>query len=122
MNWLLLTNEKQLTDFHQQSFDSSLKGLLLFKHSTRCSISDIAIDRLERTWNIPSEILPVYFLDLIAYRALSNKIASDYAVIHESPQVLIIKNGKCIYTTSHSNISFAGIQSAINQPSGQAGN
>ncbi|MGQ0829835.1 MAG: bacillithiol system redox-active protein YtxJ [Bacteroidota bacterium] len=113
MNWLLLTTEKQLAEFHQCSFDSSNKGVLVFKHSTRCSLSDIALNRLERTWKLPSEELPVYFLDLIAYRALSNEIASRYAVIHESPQVLIIKNGKCIYTGSHSGISFDGIRRAI---------
>jgi len=122
MNWLLLTNEKQLAELHQSSFDSSKKGVLLFKHSTRCSISDMALNRLERTWNLSSEILPVYFLDLIAYRALSDKIASDYGIIHESPQVLIIKNGKCIYSSSHSDISFTRIQSAVNLPEQQAYN
>jgi len=113
MNWLLLTNEKQLAEFHQHSFDSTNRGVLLFKHSTRCSISDMVLGRLERSWKLSAETLPVYFLDLIAYKTLSNEIASMYVVVHESPQVLIIKNGKCIYTTSHSDISFAGIQSVI---------
>jgi len=81
----------------------------------------MALSRLERAWNLSSEIIPVYLLDLLAYRVLSDKVASDYGIIHESPQVLIIKNGKCIYSSSHSDISSARIESAINLPDDYTG-
>ena len=117
MNWLMLTDEKQLAELDQLSYDVEKKGILLFKHSTICSTSSMALNRLERNWNISSEILPAYFLDLLNYRSISAEIAAKYAIRHESPQVLIIKNGKCIYTTSHSGISFDNIKNVLfNQP------
>ena len=119
MNWLMLIDRKQLTELDQQSFDNSVKGVLIFKHSTRCSISDLALNRLERTWGAADKILPVYYLDLLKYQSLSAEIAFKYHVMHESPQILIIKDGKCIYSASHSSISFQEINTLIlNQPNG----
>ncbi|HEY0030418.1 MAG TPA: bacillithiol system redox-active protein YtxJ [Bacteroidia bacterium] len=112
MNWLQLTAEEQLNELDQLSHQLEVKGVVIFKHSTRCSISSMALDRLERSWNLSDEI-PVYFLDLIRYRALSDEIARKYGVSHESPQILVIKNGKCSYTTSHSDISTQNIVSAL---------
>jgi len=99
MNWIDLTDEQQL---------NRLKGLsrqraqLIFKHSTRCAISSMAKSRLERS--TPPDGIDFYFLDLVKHRQLSNKIAADFAVYHESPQILLIKNGECIYDESHSGI------------------
>ena len=81
---------------------SAAAPIVIFKHSTRCSISSMAKARLERA--VAPEGLTFYYLDLIAYRALSNKIADSYQVPHESPQVLVIRNGECIYDESHSGI------------------
>jgi bacillithiol system protein YtxJ len=114
MNWLMLTAEKQLNDINVQSFDANVKAIVLFKHSTRCSISTMALNRIERSWNLPEVEVPTYYLDLLNNRSLSEKIAQTYSISHESPQVLIIKNGKCIYNASHSNISTLDIQEAIN--------
>ncbi len=113
MNWLMLIDEKQLAELDQQSYDIEKKGVLLFKHSTICATSSMALNRLERNWNIPSEILPAYFLDLLNHKNISSEIAAKYAIRHESPQVLIIKNGECIYTNSHSGISFDDIQKIV---------
>ena len=78
---------------------------LIFKHSTRCSISLMAKRKLEMDKeNLPDEV-SLYFLDLIKYRDLSAKIASDFQVHHESPQVLLIKDGECILDQSHGGIS-----------------
>ncbi len=115
MNWLMLVDENQLADIYKLSFNPANKGILLFKHSTRCSVSSMALDRLDRSWNVSSELLPRYCLDLLNHRPISFKIAHDYGLPHESPQVLIIKNGKCIYTASHSSISYTEIQKFINQ-------
>jgi bacillithiol system protein YtxJ len=104
-NWIQLTNQTQLeeaiTASHQQD-------VVLFKHSTRCSISAMALQRLEREWPSNNN-LKAYFLDLITYRPISNTIAETFDVQHESPQILLIRNGKCSFHTSHGAIRWAAI-------------
>lgn len=112
MNWVSLTTEKQLEEIDKLSYSPEIKGILLFKHSTRCSISSMALSRLERNLKV-SNILPIYLLNLLDYRSVSQHIAEHYQITHESPQVLVIKNGKCIYTASHSEINADDIQSAV---------
>ena len=111
MDWISLVSDDQLVEIDSKSFNPLIKGVLIFKHSTRCSTSSMSLHRLERNWDLPATIIPAYFLDLIQYRALSNKISEIYKIDHESPQVLVIKNGKCIYTTSHSDINVNDIKS-----------
>ncbi len=112
MNWLSLTTEQQLEEIDKRSYTPEIKGILLFKHSTRCSISSMALNRLERSLKV-SDTLPIYLLDLIDYRSVSQHIADRYHVEHQSPQVLLIKNGKCVYNASHSEINATDIQEAI---------
>lgn len=99
INWIELTSEDAL---HALIEASALQPQVILKHSTRCSISTIAKSRLERAGK-PEEV-PFYYLDLLTYRPLSNKIAQVFEVAHESPQVLVIKNGKCVFAESHSSI------------------
>lgn len=113
MNWLDLNTESQFEGINQISSEPHITGVMLFKHSSRCSISSMALNRLERSWKLSGDNLPTYYLDLLKYRSVSAKIAELYDVEHESPQVLIIKNGKCIYTSSHSSISTEEIEAAI---------
>lgn len=102
MNWEQLQTTEQLNALDALS---GTQAVLIFKHSTRCSISDAAISRFERDWKEEdSTKMKPYYLDLIAYRPVSNAIAQRYQVEHESPQVLVIKNGKCVYHESHMNI------------------
>ncbi|HRG38846.1 MAG TPA: bacillithiol system redox-active protein YtxJ [Bacteroidia bacterium] len=112
MNWLSLTTEEQLEEIDKRSFASDIQGVLLFKHSTRCSISSMALNRLDRNLK-QSGSLPVYLLDLLDYRSVSQQIALRYEIEHESPQILIIKNGKCIYHASHSEITASAIEAVI---------
>ena len=84
---------------------------VIFKHSTRCSISTMAKSRLERS-EVPINAVFNY-LDLIAHRNVSNKIADDFNVEHASPQVLIIKNGECIYDESHNAINMDEIAELV---------
>lgn len=100
MHWIHLTDEEQLKQIISKS---QVKPQVIFKHSTRCSISAVALQRLQKVEQ-PSGI-DFYFLDLIAFRPLSNKVAEIFKVQHESPQVLIIKDGMCIYDESHMGIS-----------------
>ncbi len=104
MNWINLTSEEQL---HEIVANSVTKPQVIFKHSTRCSISSMAKSRLERS--IQPDEVDFYYLDLIRNRSISNKIAQDFKVYHESPQVLLIKNGECTYDESHSGIDMAEI-------------
>lgn len=99
MNWISLTTEDQLSQIKEKS---STVPQVIFKHSTRCSISSMVLDRLERS-TAPGSV-DFYFLDLIAHRNISNKISEVFHVHHESPQVLIIKNGECTYDESHMGI------------------
>ncbi|MGF2412156.1 bacillithiol system redox-active protein YtxJ [Ferruginibacter sp.] len=104
MNWINLTDDQQLSSIKELS---KQKAQLIFKHSTRCSISSMAKNRLERS--TPPESIDFYYLDLIQHRQLSQKIAEDFDVYHESPQVLLIKNGACVYDESHSGIQMDDI-------------
>jgi bacillithiol system protein YtxJ len=100
MHWIHLTDEEQLKQIISKS---QLRPQVIFKHSTRCSISAVALQRMQKV-DQPSDI-DFYFLDLLAHRGLSNKIAEIFKVHHESPQVLVVKDGDCVYEESHFGIS-----------------
>src|SRR4051812_1648688 len=107
MNWNKIDSEDILKRLDNESKEQKI---LIFKHSTRCSVSSMALNRLERKWNdTDMQHIKPYFLDIIHHRTLSKQIAETYAVVHESPQLLIISKGKCIYETSHSDISYDSI-------------
>ncbi len=107
INWIALKEEGQIERIGEESKN---QPVLIFKHSTRCSISRAVLDRLERNWK--SEIKS-YYLDLLSYRNISNQIAGHFGVEHESPQVLLVKDGKPVYVTSHLAINAADINEAI---------
>jgi bacillithiol system protein YtxJ len=108
MNWIELTSEDQLNVIFEKSKE---KPQVIFKHSTRCSISAMAKGRLERS--LAPENADFYFLDLIAHRNLSNKISTTFQVFHESPQILLIRNGECTYDESHGSISMDEIAEQV---------
>ncbi|TAE90822.1 MAG: bacillithiol system redox-active protein YtxJ [Bacteroidetes bacterium] len=111
MNWNKLAQIEQLIDIDVLSHEYPV---LLFKHSTSCSISAAALNRLERNWNEQEmEYIKPYYLDLLAHRTTSNAIADHYEIKHESPQVLIIKKGACIYHESHMGIDYKSIAEVI---------
>jgi len=107
MNWKNITSA---TDVDQIIERSKEVPCLIFKHSTTCPISSMAKFRLEESWDFEESKLEPYYLDLLSYRSLSNKIASDFAVHHESPQVLLIRDGICTYDNSHLDINVAEIK------------
>jgi bacillithiol system protein YtxJ len=106
MNWTHLTDEDQLK---QIAANSEKKPQVIFKHSTRCNISSVALKRLQKEL-IPDNI-DFYYLDLLAHRNISNSIADIFQVHHESPQILVINNGECVYDESHLGINMADIVS-----------
>ncbi|WP_266368012.1 bacillithiol system redox-active protein YtxJ [Tellurirhabdus rosea] len=111
MNWNKLQDGAQLEAIKQESAG---QPVLIFKHSTRCSISAMALSRLERSWNEAAGIKP-YYLDLISYRSVSNQVAEEFEVEHQSPQVLLIQNGECVYDASHMAISFDSLKDQVVQ-------
>ena len=108
MTWNQLETAAQLAAIKQESFEHPV---LILKHSTTCSISATALGRLERNWK-QEEMgdLKPYYLDLLRYRPISQQIATEFDVQHESPQVLLISNGKSIYDASHFGIRFDEIK------------
>ena len=100
MNWTTLDSADQLLSIKQTPGYA-----VIFKHSTRCPISAMAKRKFELDLDrFPGEI-PLYFLDLIKYREISNKIVDDFSIHHESPQMLLIKDGECILDQSHGEIN-----------------
>lgn len=111
MNWKELTSFSQIEEIISAS---SEKPVLIFKHSTRCSISSAALDRLQRKWEEElSARVDTYFLDLIQYREVSRQVAGKLGVDHQSPQVILIREGKAIYQASHFSIDYKEIKSMI---------
>jgi bacillithiol system protein YtxJ len=111
MNWIEITELQELDTIKKESFS---KPQLIFKHSTRCSISSMVKNRLEKG-EVQNEV-DFYLLDLIKHRDISNEIAETFHVHHESPQALLIKNGECTFSESHYDIRFDEIieQAAFN--------
>lgn len=105
MNWNKLESESDLYNLILISKTNTDKYFLIFKHSTRCPVSAMSLHRLERNWSLVKEKITPYFLDLIKFRSVSNQIEESFGVRHQSPQVLLIKDGECIYHQSHHLIS-----------------
>lgn len=111
MNWHTINDEAQLEEIKQKSFTNPV---LVFKHSTTCSISAAALSRIERAWDTDkAKNIEPFYLDLLRFRSISNKIAKDFDVEHQSPQVLLIQNGECTYDASHFDIRFDEIVSQV---------
>jgi len=107
MNWNSLNQLAQLDRIKEESKNHPV---LIYKHSTRCNISRATLDRLERNWKeADMTALKPYMLDLLSYRDVSNEIVNAFQVEHESPQVLVIKNGKVVYHTSHFGIDYKSL-------------
>ena len=107
-----LTKTSQLDEVDANSLES--KGVLIFKHSTRCMISKMVWRNFTSEWSNDLDNIPVYFLDLISNRELSQEVAERYEVHHESPQALLIKGGKCVYHNSHHGIDQKEIKNLVN--------
>lgn len=98
MNWHSIQDEDDL----QNAIDLSYQQpVMIFKHSTRCPVSFMAKRKVESTWPFADEAFIPFYLDLISFRALSQKIAESLQVEHQSPQIIVVKDGKAAYSASH---------------------
>lgn len=108
---MIWKNLEQLIALEEIDKASFTHPILIFKHSTRCSISDVAKARLDKEENLNG--VDFYYLDLIKHRDISNALAEKYNVHHESPQILLINKGECVYDESHIGISMAEIKEQV---------
>lgn len=109
MNWNQLENIAQLDTIEKESLD---KPVVIFKHSTRCQISKMALRQFENEFDSQEKMIP-YFLDLLEHRDISNEIADRYHVIHQSPQIIVIKYESAIYNASHESIDASKLREFV---------
>lgn len=107
IDWILLTEMSQLNEIKEES---KTIPVLILKHSTRCSVSLMAKNALDQNWDIEPDKIKAYYLDLLKFRPISNQIIEEFNVQHQSPQILLIKNGVCDYTATHSAIDARSIK------------
>jgi len=100
--WIPLEEIEQLDQLVEES---QTQYVLVFKHSTRCGVSRFSLQAFESEFKIDSSKVSLYFLDLLKNRGLSNEIASRFDVVHQSPQVLLIRNSEVVFTESHGQIN-----------------
>ncbi len=105
--WSALTTVAQLDEIKDLSKENAV---VIFKHSTRCSISSSAMNRVERAANDHNEDIIYYHLDLLNHRDISSEIEAQFKVIHQSPQALVIRNGECVHHSSHMEISLIDLE------------
>lgn len=110
VNWTKLENIDQLKEAIDHSFNSPV---IFFKHSTRCGVSTTALKNFERSWQAAVKNCKLYFIDVLANRQVSDLIAQLTNVVHESPQVIVIKENNVIYSASHNRIDAEMIQKKI---------
>ncbi|AHJ99506.1 bacillithiol system redox-active protein YtxJ [Hymenobacter swuensis] len=109
--WQPLTQSEQLTDIVRESFE---QPVIIFKHSTTCSISAAAKGKVERQWaGAGLDNAKIYYLDLLRFRPISQEIAQKFSVHHESPQLLLIQNGECTLDSSHMAIKLSEVKELV---------
>ena len=102
LNWTPLNSVTEINTIIELSKNQSV---LIFKHSTGCGISKMVVKQFESLFNDENKQLKVYYLDLLNFREVSSKISEVFQVIHQSPQLLVIKNGISVYDESHYEIT-----------------
>jgi bacillithiol system protein YtxJ len=100
--WKIIESDEDLKNAVAKSFE---KKIVVFKHSTRCHISKMVLKNFESEVNNTDKNVDYYFLDLIAHRPISNKIAEEFGITHQSPQLIVVENGKAVKDASHQSIS-----------------
>lgn len=108
--WLTLTQVDQLKDIENKS---KTKTQVIFKHSTRCGISRMVLKQFVASYNLTESDLDLYYLDLLNHRDVSNETGYKFQVMHESPQLLIVKNGVVVAHASHGAINHLNLEQFV---------
>jgi bacillithiol system protein YtxJ len=107
VNWIPLNSLEQIKTIKELSKSETI---LVFKHSTRCSISSMVIKRFENLFDSSMNNIKVYYLDLLNFRAISDEVGYSFQAQHQSPQLLIIRNEVAVLNVSHYDITTVNIQ------------
>jgi len=110
LKWLPLETFEDIVRIIKRSHEVPC---LIFKHSTRCNICTIAKYRLEDDWDFEPDEMEAYYLDVLEFRPVSLKVAETFQVHHESPQVLLILKGECIYDASQLDITLEELREGL---------
>ena len=110
MNWIPFTRTEQIKEVAQKSQETPV---VIFKHSTTCPISSIAKHRVESSWSFSENEVTPFYLDLLAYRQVSNGVAKQLQVHHESPQIIVLWKGEVLLDASHLDISVDEIKEVL---------
>jgi len=108
--WIPLNSESQLDDINTKSHTTPQ---LIFKHSTTCGISRMVLNMFQESYDLEVGDADLYFLDLHAFRGISNEVAIRFQVLHQSPQLLVVKNGETTFHTSHGAISEVDLKTLV---------
>lgn len=108
--WVPLTSIEQLKEI---KLASKGRPQLVFKHSTSCGISRMVLNMFKSGYDLEDGQMDLYFLDLLAHREVSNAVASEFGITHQSPQLLIIKNGEVVVHDSHGSISNINLEQYV---------
>ena len=108
--WHVLSKVEQLDEIVEQS---KTKPVAIFKHSTRCGISRGVLKLVEKNYKLTDDQLKLYYLDLLQNRDISNEIAARFKVHHESPQMIVIKNGIVVHQDSHHSIDASHLEKFV---------
>ena len=110
VQWIPLKSLEQLGEINQIS---KTETVAIFKHSTRCGISRMVIKLFEKQFDASMFSLKVYYLDLLNYRELSSEVGYQYQILHQSPQLLVIKNGVVVEHASHYDITTINLKEYV---------
>ena len=110
LSWTPLISVEEINTIREIS---KIQAILIFKHSTSCGISRMVMKQFESLFNEENKHLKVYYLDLLNFREVSSKLSEVFQVIHQSPQLLVIKNGISVYDKSHYEITGVNLSKYI---------
>ncbi len=108
--WHVLGKMEQLDEIVEES---KTRPVAIFKHSTRCGVSRGVLKMFEKNYTFLDNQLKLYFLDVIQNRDISNEIAARFKVHHESPQMIVIRNGAVVHHDSHHSIEAAHLEKFV---------
>lgn len=105
--WRTLEELSQLDALEELSKE---KLVVIFKHSVTCGISNMVWHQFQNEIDFNNDHIEMLYLDLLAHRDVSNEITRRFQVLHQSPQILVIKNGEVLHHASHSAIKLSNIK------------
>ncbi|MCQ0110813.1 bacillithiol system redox-active protein YtxJ [Zhouia amylolytica] len=110
VSWNSLVHINEIENLVEESYKMPIA---VFKHSTRCGISRMVLNSFEKQYGLKKEDAQLYFLDLLRFRDISDALANRFHIRHESPQLLVIKEGQIVHHASHGSINASAIEAFI---------